>query len=475
MNLPFVLNYKNNRVRLIVVEISNVDPSIILNRITDGFFALDNNWNFTYVNEEASRLLARRSEELIGRKVWYEFPAAVELLFYEMYHKAVSEQEAVTFDAFFPPLNTWFDVRAYPSEDGLSVFFKDITENKKVLSQNEQHYKSLFEQNPDAVYSLDLHGNYLSVNEAMVRTMGYSEEEFLSMSYIPIIPEEDIEMTTSHFQNATKGITQHYETKVVHKDGRVLHIRVTNIPIVVDEEIVGVYGIARDITKQIETEKLLLRSEKLSAVGQLSASIAHEIRNPLTSIKGFIQLLKTTMKDVPEYLDIVSEEVTRIEDITGELLVLAKPEKLHYNFEDFERIIDQVVVLLNSQALINKVEIKTDVQHIPHIYCVQPQIKQVLINIIKNSIEAMPDGGEVKVRAEQINETQIKISVSDEGCGIPEEILELIGLPFYTTKDKGTGLGMMTTINIVEAHGGNLDISSTTGQGTTVTIILPIK
>lgn len=457
------------------MQITELDAREIVDRITDGFFALDKEWNFTYVNEEAACLLFRSRDDLIGKNVWDEFPEAVDLLFHVQYQKAVCEKVAVKFDAFFPPLKTWFDVRAYPSENGLTVYFQDVTVEKKASSQTEQHYKSLFEQNPDAVFSFDLNGNYLSVNSAMEQLLGYSEEEFLQLSYIPLVTKDDIEKTMDFYGRAVKGITQNYETKAIHKDGHIIHVSVTNMPIIVDHEVVGVYGIAKDLTNQKLTEQKLIKSEKLSAVGQLSASIAHEIRNPLTALKGFLQLMSSSIGYIEKsYLEIMSKEIERIENITGELLLLAKPQAQDFKLEDIQLIFEDVTTLLGSQALMNKVEIKVISENLPLVQCIGNQLKQVFINLIKNSIESMPSGGEITVQLKSKNEHSVFIQITDQGCGIPEKLLENIGIPFYTTKQKGTGLGMMTSFKIIETHNGTIDISSEVGKGTTVSIYLPI-
>ncbi|RVT57222.1 PAS domain-containing sensor histidine kinase [Niallia taxi] len=457
------------------MKITEIGTREILDRITDGFFSLDKNWNFTYINKEATLLLFRSREDLVGKNVWDEFPESVQLLFYEQYHKAVLEQISVKFDAYFPPLNTWFNVRAYPSENGLTVYFQDVTEEKKALTQNAQHYKSLFEHNPDAVFSFDLNGKYLSVNTAMEKLLGYSEEEFLQLTYVPLVSHDDIEKTTEYYENATKGTTQNYETKAVHKNGEVVHVSVTNMPIIVDNEVIGVYGIAKDITGQKLTERKLVKSEKLSAVGQLSASIAHEIRNPLTALKGFLQLMSSSEGKVTvSYLEVMSKEIERIELITGELLLLAKPQAHHFKLENIYGIIEHVTALLKSQALMNSIEIKVMYEELPPIRCIVNQIKQVFINIIKNAIESMPSGGEITVNLKKKNKNTLFIQIADQGCGIPEDLIENIGIPFYTTKQRGTGLGMMTTLKIIEVHNGTMDISSEIGKGTIVNIYLPM-
>lgn len=444
----------------------------ILDRITDGFFSLDHRWNFTYVNKVATNLLFRNREDLYNKNIWNEFPEAVDLLFYQMYHKALHEQVQVNFEAYFPPLLAWFDVRAYPSENGISVFFKDITAKKQKTLENEQHYKSLFEHNNDAVFSFDLEGNYLSVNTAMEKLLGYSTKDYLKSSFTPFVADEYLDHTNEYFTKAAKGVTQNYETIAVHKDGHDVPVNVTNIPIIVDGEIVGVYGIAKDLTEQKQSEEMILRSEKLSVVGELSASIAHEIRNPLTSLKGFLQLLKASLDVVPSYYDIMTDEISRIESITSELLLHAKPQAHYFHTEDIQELTEHVVSLISSQALINNVVITLTSQDLPLINCIGNQIKQVLINVLKNAIEAMPNGGEIKVDLEKRSDQEISLSIVDQGCGIPEDFLDKIGLPFYTTKEKGTGLGMLTTFKIIESHGGRIDISSEEGIGTKIKIYL---
>ncbi|MEC0264536.1 PAS domain S-box protein [Paenibacillus anseongense] len=434
----------------------------VFDRVTDAFFAVNNDWVFTYMNNEATKLLFCAQPDLIGKCLWNEFQVDSNLSFYEHYYKAMNEQVTVEFEAYFPHLEKWFDVRVYPSSNGLSVYFKDITSKKKVLLRKEQHYESLFKYNPDAVFSFDLKGNYLSVNPATERLLGYREDELLSMTFVPLIPPEELEKTKTFFAEAAKGITQHYETRAYHKNGKILDVKVTNMPIIVNNEPVGVYGVARDITQENKNEALLVESEKLTAVGQLAASIAHEIRNPLTSLKGFVQLIENKVPGVnKEYFHIMKEELGRIELITNELLFLAKPQAHEFKSEQVNKIIQDVVLLLGSQALINRIEIKTEnLECLPVMLCMGQQLKQVFINLIKNALEAMPEGGVIQIIASMPSSSHMLIQVIDQGIGIPKELIAKIGSPFYTTKENGTGLGMMTTIKIIQTHGGNIDISS---------------
>lgn len=458
-----------------MVDIS--EQFTMFDRVTDAFFAVNNEGLLTYLNMEASKLLFRGQTDIIGKCLWNELQDDRNVSFDEHYYKAINEQVTVDFEAHFPLLEKWFDVRVYPSSSGLTVYFKDITSKKTDMLRKEQHYESLYKYNPDAVFSFDLKGNYLSVNPATERLVGYTEDELLKMTFVPLIPAAELDKTRKFFAEAAKGVTQHYETRVHHKNGKILDVKVTNMPIIVNNEPVGVYGVARDITQENKNEALLVESEKLNAIGQLAASIAHEIRNPLTSLKGFIQLIEMKLPGVnKEYFNIMMEELGRIELITSELLLLAKPQGLKFKSEQVNKIIENVVLLLHSQALINGIEIITEnLTCLPGMLCIGQQLKQVFINLIKNAMEAMPDGGVIQIIASMPSASLMLIQVIDQGKGIPQELIAKIGSPFYTTKENGTGLGMMTTMKIIQSHGGKLNISSVEGQGTMIDVYLPVS
>ncbi|OUM94159.1 MAG: hypothetical protein A9Z00_00595 [Thermobacillus sp. ZCTH02-B1] len=221
----------------------------------------------------------------------------------------------------------------------------------------------------------------------------------------------------------------------------------------------------------------LIQSEKLAAAGQLAAGIAHEIRNPLTSLKGFLQLLKSGSSSAAKreaYLTIMLEELGRIEQILGELLVLSRPRAAQFARTGIAQMIRHVVLLLQPQAVMRGVEIR--VLPIPdeaHIYCDENQIKQVLINIVKNGIEAMEHGGVLTIEA-VVNRDTAEIRVTDQGTGIPPDKLDRLGSPFFTTKENGTGLGLTVCYRIVRNHGGRIEVDSRPGEGTTFAIYLPV-
>lgn len=223
-----------------------------------------------------------------------------------------------------------------------------------------------------------------------------------------------------------------------------------------------------------QSEELLRKSEKLAVVGELAAGVAHEIRNPLTSLKGFIQLLKEGKRN-QMYFDIIEAELERLNEIVDEFLLLGKPNPAKKAYNHVSAMLQHVMKLLEGQALLHHVTVQCFVDEpLPPLYCDENQLKQVFINIIKNAIEAMPNGGILRIEAKQ-RQDSILICITDEGCGIPKERMATLGEPFYSTKEKGTGLGLMVSFKIVEAHGGKMEIHSVEGKGTTVSLLFPIS
>jgi two-component system, sporulation sensor kinase E len=224
-------------------------------------------------------------------------------------------------------------------------------------------------------------------------------------------------------------------------------------------------------------ENFIFQSEKLLTVGQLAASVTHEIRNPLTSLKGFIQLLRTSggQTEYPsKYLDIMLKELKQIETFVDELSVLAKAQVKSYKKTNIISLLQDTLSLLKTQALTNNVYIKCEHESVRSVFCEEKQLRQALFNVIQNGIEAMPDGGILYVRIKLYDESYLKIEVTDHGMGIPEDRLLKLGEPFYSTKEKGTGLGLTLTYKIIENHQGKITIQSQVGCGTTVTILLPV-
>ncbi|MFC7371584.1 PAS domain S-box protein [Fictibacillus iocasae] len=355
---------------------------------------------------------------------------------------------------------------------------RNISERKnteKLLVESKQRYKSLFDHNPSIVCSMNRQGQFTRVNRKTREISGYSMNELLQMTIEGLLSEGEADRLKEDFREVLQGNPRTFETFITCKSGDVRNLRVTGIPIVVEQEIIGVYGVARDVTELKKTEEMLRKSDKLSIVGQLAASIAHEIRNPLTSLKGFIQLfLENRDVDAGRYYLIMHDELSRIEHIMSELLLLAKPQVKSYKSTEVKSLVSFVSTLLERHALVQNIHIITDVEDdLPFVLGEENELKQVLINLIKNGIEAMSDGGVVLVKAFK-EDDQVKVQVIDQGCGIPKDRIDRLGEPFFTTKEKGTGLGMMVSYKIMKEHNGDISIESTLGKGTIITLSFPV-
>ncbi|WP_187434005.1 PAS domain S-box protein [Paenibacillus methanolicus] len=362
----------------------------------------------------------------------------------------------------------------------MTGIIQDITvlkSTERQLLESEQRSWSIIHHHPDGVCALDMDGTLIGANPSMARLTGYSADELNGQSYSVLLTPPEAERVSREYLNTADGIAlQRIDSELLRKDGQVIVVTNTVVPIIVGGQRVGTYVIIKDMTDTLETEELLRKSDKLKVVGQLAAAVAHEIRNPLTALKGFVKLLQTQNADPKlPYLGIIQEELSRIEFISSELLVLAKPQVSRVADVDVREVLEQTIMLLATQAVMNNIEIRhcaADEQ--AYISGDGNQLKQVFVNLLKNAIEASSPGCSIEVAIER-SEGELRIRFADQGCGMPEEMVKRLGEPFYTTKEKGTGLGYMVMRRIIESHHGRLAISSRQGDGTTVEVILPTR
>ena len=249
------------------------------------------------------------------------------------------------------------------------------------------------------------------------------------------------------------------------------------------------FAVENAVMTQFQEERLkkLFHADKLATVGELAAGAAHEIRNPLTSIRSTVQFLK---KDLPPekhgYVEGVIEEVDRIDGIIRGLLSLSKSSELHLSRVDLREALQQTLLLLDPELKRNRIAVNQEMMiGDPTVEADQAQLKQVFLNVLLNSVQSMPGGGTITVhmadrpdgkREESIE--SVRVTLSDNGPGMPEETIRRVFDPFFTTKENGTGLGLSITYGIVHGHGGEIDIASKTdpsSHGTSVTIRLPRK
>lgn len=313
-------------------------------------------------------------------------------------------------------------------------------------------------------------GEVLYVTKSVSHILGYSKNEILGKKWTHIFPK--CYVTFLHqFLNDRSTKRNMFTCTINDKNENKMYFEYLIEKIIVNETEYCVTKL-NDITKIREAEQFFTKSEKMSVAGQLAAGIAHEIRNPLTSIKGFLQLLQAGVSRKEEYYKIMIDEVEKLEMITSELLYISKPLTQHPSIESVQEMINEVTILLKSQAKLKNIEFELNIPSTYHVYCDKSQIKQVLINLIKNAIESFETSGKIIIKTTE-NNGKVYIDIIDEGKGISEEIIHKIGQPFFTTKKNGTGLGLLISKQLLERHKGELIITKNEDVGSTFTIVLP--
>ncbi|HWO77577.1 MAG TPA: PAS domain S-box protein [Bacillus sp. (in: firmicutes)] len=352
---------------------------------------------------------------------------------------------------------------------------RDVTEQKVLeqeLKANQEKYQLLVDNLQYTVGIITLSGMWLYINDAGKRLFGtIRSEDIIGKSFIDSFHEKERNRIQDCMKRSLLNLSASLnEATIVRQDHQTKQVELKFIPTMYKEK--KTYQvIIRDITERKKIEEKLQQAEKLSVVGQLAAGIAHEIRNPLTAIKGFTQLVKEHYTD--QYLSVVLSELERIETIITDLLVLAKPQVEFIQKVDIREIIESSIKLFHSHAILSDCEFITNINFSQqYVEGEADQLKQVFINLIKNSTEAMPNGGKIIINA-NVKDDFVQIQFKDQGVGIPEDRLPKLGEPFYSTKEKGTGLGLMICNRIIKNHNGSLQIESKVNEGTTVTIQLP--
>lgn len=296
--------------------------------------------------------------------------------------------------------------------------------------------------------------------------------------YLPIIKildhihPDDREQMEQQMIDLLHGQPYDVECRIVRPSGEIRHIHARR-QTMSEGKHKRIVGTIQDMTDNKRVQEALMQSEKLALVGQLAAGIAHEIRNPLTSLKGFLNFMAEGHFE-DHYMDIMQSELTRIEAVTSELLVLARPHPVQFQTIDLYEHLSKVVELLQPQSMMRDVSVvlqECDQQ--VHVECDPSQLQQVLINVVKNAIEASESGYQVRLSIDTSLPEHVSVRIADTGQGIPAEHLNKLGTPFFTTKDKGTGLGLMVSKKIIQSHGGDLTVASELNKGTVVTVTLP--
>ncbi len=360
---------------------------------------------------------------------------------------------------------------------------RDVTEYRDLirkLQSSEKKFRSILDTATDAILSIDEGHRIILFNNAAQQIFGYSRSEVLGKNLNMLIPPQ--------YGDHYRFVRRFLETKEPRIMGETLNLTGfrkggEEFPLELGlsyhelEEGVTFTAIIRDVSTQRQLEKKLLQTERLAAVGQTVAHVAHEIKNPLMIIGGFSHQIKKSLTDENSLrkLDMILDEVVRLErlveslgDFTKVYKLVKRPAHINVVMEDVLRIMGEIYP---AEKYGFRAALSSDLEEI---HCDPDKLKQVFMNIIANGVEAMEEGGTIAIRTQK-RQNGVEIQISDEGIGIGEADLLHIFEPFYTTRKRGSGLGLSISYKIVEAHNGEISAVSKPGKGTTFVIRLPAE
>jgi signal transduction histidine kinase len=302
---------------------------------------------------------------------------------------------------------------------------------------------------------------------------GHRPDEFYADSklMLRLVHPGDLAVYMDSVNNPLKYAFSPFSLRLVHKDNKTIWVEGKCIPNYDEKnKILFLEGILRDVTTRKELEEMTIRADRLNMVGEMAASVAHVIRNPLTTVHGYLQMMrqKDEFSKYNNRINMMLEELTKINVIISEYLTLTQNKRIELNSCNLNSIIERAFPLIQTSATASNVEVHLNLKDIPPLYLDENEIRQLLLNLTQNSIEAMPSGGNIIIST-KLEENKAVLSVIDQGIGIPDHIIKDLGTPFLTSKTQGIGLGLPMCQRIANRHNALLEVK-TGDKGTKVLI-----
>lgn len=355
------------------------------------------------------------------------------------------------------------------------------------LARAEAMSETLIRNMPIGLVALDLEGKFVSMNETAASLLQLENESVMGMDSGGILPGPVQEAVAAVRSGSTTDseragihpdtVSREAQCSLCGRDSVTLEIMAALLRSE-DGEPLGSIALFRDLTEIRQLREEIARNQRLASIGNLAAGVAHEIRNPLSSIKGFATYFKERYRDNPEdssTAQIMIEEVDRLNRVISQLLDLSRPSGVRLETRDVANLVRHVLALAREQAGARGIEVAARLPDGPVFACVdQDKMEQALLNVLLNAIQASPDNGSIAVAVGQ-DGGRVKIEIADEGKGISEQDLPRIFDPYFTTRPSGTGLGLAIVNKIVEAHRGEVRVASREGSGTKIEILIPEK
>jgi two-component system sensor histidine kinase HydH len=342
------------------------------------------------------------------------------------------------------------------------------------LSRVQAFSDNLVENMPMGLVAMDRESRIIAFNQTAEFVLRKTAGEVIGQMAKDVLPEACRDLLRT-LEVEKQIIAKEIDCSLT--DGRTIPLEVIATVLEEEDGARGVVVLFRDITEIKQLKKEIAQSQRLASLGSLAAGVAHEIRNPLSSIKGFATYFKERYRDNPDdsqTADIMVQEVDRLNRVIGQLLDYARPMTMNRRETAIQTVIQHALRMIESQAREKGVVIQTELQADVAAVLIDPdRIKQVFLNLYLNAIGAMEGGGILSVALLSMTDRRIRIEVRDTGVGIDPKDLDRIFDPYFTTKSSGTGLGLAIVQKIIEAHRGEIQVASTPGLGTTVSVILP--
>jgi len=454
----------------------------------DAIITKDLDGTITSWNAAASRIFGYTSEEIIGESILRLIPPDLQEQEAEILNKLKTGQRIdhyetvhVAKDGTHIPVS----LRVSPIRDeegtvvGASKVAHDITEKIRA-DELRNRLAAIVESSDDAIASKDLNGIITSWNAAAERMFGWTAEEIVGRSVLTLIPKELRHEEPEILRKLRSGErVDHYETQRIHKDGRVLDVSLTVSPIRDSHgTVIGASKIARDITERKRLQSALIESEKLAATGRMAATIAHEINNPLEAMINLTYLLtiNPSLDETARHLaSMLLEQTARAGEIARQTLSFYR-ERTKPAATNICELLDGVLSLNQNRLERKQIRIRREYADVDEVFGYRSELRQVFLNILLNAMDAVSEGGEIRLRVSNDPSCdglgrRVRVSVLDNGHGIPANSRRNLFQPFFTTKRTGgNGLGLWVSKGIVEKHGGKIKVKTSTTQGCSGTI-----
>jgi PAS domain S-box-containing protein len=472
----------------------------VLEVTSDAVVLFDRDYNFTFLNRRARELLAP-SGNVLGRNLWEVYPDS----YYEgspfviTHGRAMNERISGSFEAYYgEPLNIWLAVEAHPADDGIIVFFRDISQQRAATEELRQknaeaerqtaELEALYRTAPIGLALFDpVDFRYLRLNDRQAAFFGLPPEQVVGRSVTEMAPIPGLKELFEQVRDGTPVINYPLQGELVTHPGEHRYWTVNYFPVQApDGTVQAISAASLEITQQKKAEQALLQSEKLAAVGRLASSISHEINGPLESVTNLAYLiaLHTDLPpEVRDYIDLAQIELDRVSQIVTQTLRFHR-QTTRPNSVAAAQIVEPVLRLYRGRLLNSAITIETRFDSEARVLCLENELRQVFTNLIGNAIDAMRAGGHLLLRSHDATDHKtgvqgLRITVADTGHGMSKETMQRIFEPFFTTKDiNGTGLGLWVSAEIVQRHRGRLTVRSCqhpTRHGTVFSLFLPLS